>query len=132
MPLDSIQLQMLLEAFAAWGYSGADLDSYLRSCDPEGPVEKVVLPIDSVFVIYMEFESGRHKFATTADEDPKRLAIDMTTRYRAEFTVQNPITVVRCIAADFPNDKIPGIGGSGGGIQYILPPGWPANVARTA
>jgi len=119
---------------AAYRAHGIDhpalLDSYLRGCNFNQPVEEIELAPGAFFAVYVKDGYSPGKHGAPLDMPPATLGIMMDGRHREVFEVVDSFAVVQSTAADFPFGLVQGVGGQGGGLQYVLPPGWRSKVRR--
>ncbi len=129
MPVDA--KEKLEAAYRAHGVTQDPLlDSYVRGCDLGQPVEDFNLAPGDSFAVYVKDGTQAGKHAAPINVRPETLGIIMEGRHREVYDVVDSLIVVRCTAADFPIGLVANVGGSGGGIQYVLPPGWQSRVKR--
>ena len=105
-----------------WIDSDAKLQSHIDGTDFSKPIYKTTLPPNSIVVQFVRADNGRvgTHFAppgTSMDE----LGIN-GDRVLRTFVTNDEIQVIESTAASFPIGKIPGVGGTGGGQQYIFGP----------
>ncbi len=70
-------------------------------------------------------------FSTPLGSDPAKLGIDLQGRILVRYKVKQTMEVLETVIEDFKSGEIAGVGGNGGGIQYILPPEWGRYVQKT-
>jgi hypothetical protein len=83
-----------------------------------------------MFQVWVRDGGTPGKYGSPVGEDPARLGIRIQRRHQEVFEVIAELTVVVCTAATFPTGLVAGVGGEGGGTQYILPPNWLGKVVR--
>lgn len=70
-------------------------------------------------------------YCTPLNSDPTKLGIRLQGRIVVRYKVREPIYVLETVIEDFQAGKVAGVGGAGGGIQYIMPPNWERYVQIT-
>jgi len=123
--------QRLEQAFGVYGITDPDrLESHIRGCDLTRPVISKMLRPRNRLQVWVRDGGNPGKYGAPLGEDPERLGIMIDGRHQQIFEVHTVLTVVLCTAATFPAGLAEQVGGQGGGLQYILPPGWLAKVER--
>jgi len=107
------------------------LESHLAGTDWSKPVELVELPEGTPLIQYQHVRDNiprQGMYAASPGTLPSELAIVGEGRRLGQFVTNGPVEVLRSTAAPFEIGKFPGVGGPGGGIQFILPPNWGSMV----
>lgn len=105
----------------------ARITSQMESIDWSKSVEEVTLqPGDQVDMWVRNGGMPGGYGTTPGTSQGLGITMDPATGLPAErhlesFIVQEPISVIKSTAADFPDGKFSDVGGGGGGIQYHLP-----------
>jgi hypothetical protein len=105
------------------GHSIDDLYPYLRSADFTKPVLNKVLSAGQRIEAWELPGWPAEKFFTNMGTDPKQLGIILDGRVRRVYEVVKPIHALESTVAPYPTNIYPGVGGQGGGLQLMLPPG---------
>jgi hypothetical protein len=137
-PRKTTRLEKLKQAFKAhYGAEDWKVESHIRGSDlSRSVVRKVLRPRDELFRSGDQFQvwvrdGGQAGiYGAPLGEDPRRLGTMIEGRHREIFEVREPFRVVLCTAATFPAGLAEGVGGLGGGLQYILPPGWTSKAEK--
>jgi len=125
--------QLLEHAFRKHGISDVvRIESHIRGCDLSFPVVEQLFPVGETFAVWVRDGGVPGKYGAPVDQDPGSIGITIVGRHREVYRVLEPLLVVRCTAATFPSGVVDGVGGSGGGTQYVLPPSWLKSVERIA
>lgn len=123
--------ELLKAAYQEHGISDpALLESFLAGTDLTQPVLEVTLQAEEQFVVYVRHGGVPGIHGAPVDVDPGTLGIVMEYRHPQVFAVVDEMRVVRCTAANFETGRVPEVGGSGGGVQYVLQPQWLERVRR--
>ena len=131
MPPESAQ--MIADQCAASGITDPDIQkSYIVGSDPKKPVTKEKLPPKTKIYMWVRDNGKPGLFSAPPGTDPATLGIDTTGRHLEVYEVKEgcELNVVKSTAADFETGKIAGVGGKGGGTQYMLPPNWQDSVTK--
>jgi len=122
-PLSPSEIQLVSNVCESNGITDpAKVESYCDACDP--PVtEKTLQPGDTIDV-WVRDGGQPGMFSTPPGTDPETVGIITAGRHLEQYVVTEPITVVQSTAKDFPTGLVPGVGGKGGGTQYMMPPSW--------
>lgn len=117
-------------AYREHGVPKTELPSYVAGTELGEAVTRPTLMPGDEFEIWVRdgAEPGIH--AAPPSTDPETLGIELDGRHLETYRVTEPLTVTQSTVADFPQGKVPGVGGSGGGTQYILPPGWENSATK--
>ena len=122
-PLSPSEIQLVSNVCAANGVTDpAKVESYCDACS--SPVTETTLQPGDVIDMWVRDDGQPGMFSTPAGTDPKTVGIITTGRHLEQYVVTQPITVVQSTAKDFPTGLVPGVGGKGGGQQYMMPPNW--------
>jgi type VI secretion system secreted protein VgrG len=107
-----------------------ELPSYVAGSDLGADITHPTLLPGDEFEMWVRDggEPGIH--AVPPETDPNSIGIELEGRHLETFRVTEPLQVTQSTAADFPSGQVPGVGGTGGGTQYILPPGWQGSVEK--
>jgi hypothetical protein len=124
---------LIEEALRRHGISDpVKLESHLLACELEHPIVEELLDNGTIIDVWVADGREPGKYAAPQGSQPEELAITPEGRHLESFRLIQPLRVVRCIAAPFPVGKVPGVGGTGGGTQFIMPPNWLMAVERVA
>ncbi|HZU30928.1 MAG TPA: hypothetical protein VFB79_07425 [Candidatus Angelobacter sp.] len=107
-----------------------NLPSMVRGSNLEKPVLQRTLQPGDTFEMWVRDNGQPGMHATPPGTDPNTLGINTAGRHLETYQITSPLNVTESTAADFPDGKISGVGGTGGGQQYILPPNWQSSVQR--
>jgi hypothetical protein len=107
------------------------LESHIDGTDLSKPIIRKELEPGTEIIQYVRTGKEPGMYAAYPGTSPEALAIDGTGRELVKFRIKSPIDVVESSAASYPVGKVPGVGGTGGGQQLILPKGWEKSVEIT-
>jgi hypothetical protein len=107
-----------------------NLPSMVRGTNLGNPVLRRTLQPGDTFEMWVRDNGQPGMHATPPGTDPNTLGITTVGRHLETYQVTSPLDVTESTAADFPSGKVSGVGGTGGGQQYILPPNWQNSVQK--
>lgn len=105
-------------------------ESYIDSADLDKPVTKETLHKGDKFDVWVRNGGQPGMYSMPPGTDPGTVAIETQNRHLEQYEVQQDLQVVKSTANNFDKGKVEGVGGKGGGTQYMLPPNWKNSVKK--
>jgi hypothetical protein len=135
IPLTKRQIEAALrERFPT--ADAATIQSHLDGIDLRRPVEIVKLKAGDRVDVWVRDGGLPGAYGTTAGTS-SGLGIPMNAttglplgRHLQQFVLTEDVTVMRSTAARYAPGRVPGVGGDGGGTQYLLPSNFLSNARR--
>jgi len=112
------------------------IQSHLDAVDLSHPVESVKLKAGDRVDVWVRDGGKPGAYGTTPGTSTGLgLPVDPKTglplgRHLEQFVLTEDVTVVRSTAADYAAGRVPGVGGSGGSPQYLLPSDFTSKAKR--
>lgn len=127
------QRRMVGDWYRQSGVPENEIASYVEGTDLNKPVLQPTLKQKERVEVWVikGSQAGRH--FTRPGTDPYTLGIVVEAREKQVFEIQEDVEVIETTAADFPTTEANiamGLGGKGGGQQFIMPAGWQQKLKR--
>lgn len=97
---------------------------HISGANLERPIKSREVKPGQRFIKYERINENPSMYAAPPGYTPDELGIAADGRIQTMFVVEEPFTVIESTAAPFPTGLVPGVGGAGGGTQWLLPPDW--------
>jgi uncharacterized Zn-binding protein involved in type VI secretion len=128
-PLTQQEMQLLSSISQDNGITDpVKIGSNIDGCAP-AVTAKTLQPGDKV-VMWVRDNGQPGIWAMPPGTDPETVGIILEGRHPEEYVVTEAFTVVQSKAKDFEKGIVEGVGGKGGGTQWIMPPTWKAKTQK--
>lgn len=129
VPLTQPELQLVAAMCQQNGtYDPVVTGSNMDACG--GPVTEKTFEPGDVIEMWVRDNGQPGSWSLPPGTDPETVGIITAGRHLERFVVTKRFTALESTAKDFPKGFVPGVGGEGGGQQYMMPPSWKAATAR--